>query len=163
MAYLIVWSYNGVKLRMDERIDLSIIGNDFLSGCLVIMVGSWEWMNGLTLAWVILIWFPLLYRSVLLDTWEVVCDILGSFPHESGNLYIIYFFNLKTFYFLSFWQENYVNYRPSSAGKDEAKRMDLLARAAESIADGDIINVQIRRHRQWQLSLSSCVASSILP
>lgn len=60
-------------------------------------------------------------------------------------------------------QENYVNYRPSSAGKDEAKRMDLLARAAESIADGDIINVQIRRHRQWQLSLSSCVASSILP
>nr|VDD58637.1 unnamed protein product [Brassica oleracea] len=60
-------------------------------------------------------------------------------------------------------QENYVNYRPSSAGKDEAKRMELLARAAESIADGDIINVQIRRHRQWQLSLSSCVASSILP
>lgn len=60
-------------------------------------------------------------------------------------------------------QENYVNYRPSLAGKDEAKRMELLARAAESIADGDIINVQIRRHRQWQLSLSSCVASSILP
>ncbi|CAF2114702.1 unnamed protein product [Brassica napus] len=60
-------------------------------------------------------------------------------------------------------QESYVNYRPSSAGKDEAKRMELLARAAESIADGDIINVQFRRHRQWQLSLSSCVASSILP
>nr|BAJ33988.1 unnamed protein product [Eutrema halophilum] len=60
-------------------------------------------------------------------------------------------------------QENYLNYRPSSTGKDEAKRMELLARAAESIADGDIINVQIRRHRQWQLSLSSCVASSILP
>ncbi|CAH8362335.1 unnamed protein product [Eruca vesicaria subsp. sativa] len=60
-------------------------------------------------------------------------------------------------------QENYANYRPSSAGNDEAKRMELLARAAESIADGDIINVQIRRHRQWQLSLSSCVASCILP
>jgi replication factor C subunit 1 len=41
--------------------------------------------------------------------------------------------------------------------------MDLLARAAESIADGDIINVQIRRYRQWQLSQSCCVASSILP
>ncbi|XP_056852009.1 replication factor C subunit 1 [Raphanus sativus] len=60
-------------------------------------------------------------------------------------------------------QENYLNYRPSSAGKDEAKRMELLARAAESVADGDIINVQIRRHRQWQLSPSCCVASSILP
>lgn len=84
-----------------------------------------------------------------------VCRALKFVPHLT--------LNLKTFYFLSFWQENYVNYRPSLAGKDEAKRMELLARAAESIADGDIINVQIRRHRQWQLSLSSCVASSILP
>uniref|UniRef100_A0A1J3GNA7 Replication factor C subunit 1 n=1 Tax=Noccaea caerulescens TaxID=107243 RepID=A0A1J3GNA7_NOCCA len=60
-------------------------------------------------------------------------------------------------------QENYINYRPSSTGKDETKRMESLARAAESIADGDIINVQIRRYRQWQLSQACCVASSILP
>lgn len=61
------------------------------------------------------------------------------------------------------WQENYINYRPSSTGKDETKRMESLARAAESIADGDIINVQIRRYRQWQLSQACCVASSIVP
>ncbi|CAA6667946.1 unnamed protein product [Spirodela intermedia] len=50
-------------------------------------------------------------------------------------------------------QENYVNYRPISAGKDDngVKRMNMLAQAAESIGDGDIINVQIRRYRQWQL------------
>ncbi|CAN8252524.1 unnamed protein product [Cochlearia groenlandica] len=60
-------------------------------------------------------------------------------------------------------QENYINYRPSSTGKDESKRMEAIARAAESISDGDIINVQIRRYRQWQLSQSSCVASCILP
>ncbi|XP_021756204.1 replication factor C subunit 1-like isoform X2 [Chenopodium quinoa] len=62
-------------------------------------------------------------------------------------------------------QENYINYRPSSIGKDDSgmKRMSSLARVAESIADGDIINVQIRRYRQWQLSQSSCVASCILP
>ncbi|KAL9226124.1 hypothetical protein vseg_001973 [Gypsophila vaccaria] len=62
-------------------------------------------------------------------------------------------------------QENYVNYRPSSLGKDDSgmKRMNSLARAAESIADGDIINVQIRRYRQWQLSQSSCVSSCIIP
>lgn len=62
-------------------------------------------------------------------------------------------------------QENYVNYRPSSVSKDESgiKRMDLIARAAESIADGDIINVQIRRHRQWQLSQSSSIASCVIP
>ncbi|KAL3616030.1 replication factor C subunit 1 [Castilleja foliolosa] len=62
-------------------------------------------------------------------------------------------------------QENYINYRPSGAGKDdnEIKRMSLIAQAAESIGDGDIVNVQIRRYRQWQLSQTSCLASSIIP
>ncbi|PIN00825.1 hypothetical protein CDL12_26672 [Handroanthus impetiginosus] len=62
-------------------------------------------------------------------------------------------------------QENYINYRPSSAGKDDngMKRMSLLARAAESIADGDIVNVQIRRYRQWQLSQIGSLASCIIP
>lgn len=62
-------------------------------------------------------------------------------------------------------QENYINYRPSLASKDDSgvKRMSLIARAAESIADGDMINVQIRRYRQWQLFQSSSVASSIIP
>lgn len=62
-------------------------------------------------------------------------------------------------------QENYINYRPTTIGKDEngVKRMKLLAQAAESIADGDIVNVQIRRYRQWQLSQASSFASSIIP
>nr|XP_009396468.1 PREDICTED: replication factor C subunit 1 isoform X2 [Musa acuminata subsp. malaccensis] len=62
-------------------------------------------------------------------------------------------------------QENYINYRPTSIGKDEngVKRMQFLAQAAESIGDGDIFNVQIRRYRQWQLSQSSSFASCIIP
>ncbi|KAL2346835.1 hypothetical protein Fmac_000835 [Flemingia macrophylla] len=62
-------------------------------------------------------------------------------------------------------QENYINYRPSLAGKDDSglKRMNMIARAAESIADADIVNVQIRRYRQWQLSQTSSVASCIIP
>jgi replication factor C subunit 1 len=50
-------------------------------------------------------------------------------------------------------------------GKDDSgvKRMNYLARAAESLADGDIVNVQIRRYRQWQLSQAACFASSIVP
>ncbi|KAM3212747.1 hypothetical protein ACQJBY_065662 [Aegilops geniculata] len=62
-------------------------------------------------------------------------------------------------------QENYINYRPSAVGNDDSgvKRMNYLARAAESIADGDIVNVQIRRYRQWQLSQAACLASSIVP
>lgn len=60
-------------------------------------------------------------------------------------------------------QENYINYRPSSAGRDEMKRLSLIARAAESISDGDIFNVQIRRNQRWQLSQSSSLASCIIP
>ncbi|XP_052485721.1 replication factor C subunit 1 [Gossypium raimondii] len=62
-------------------------------------------------------------------------------------------------------QENYINYRPSSIGKDDSgiKRMNSIARAAESIGDGDIINVQIRRYRQWQLSQTSALSSCIIP
>lgn len=62
-------------------------------------------------------------------------------------------------------QENYINYRPSSAGKDDGglKRMNLTSRAADSIADGDLVNVQIRRYRQWQLSQTGTLASCIIP
>ncbi|KAE8735716.1 Replication factor C subunit 1 [Hibiscus syriacus] len=62
-------------------------------------------------------------------------------------------------------QENYINYKPSSIGKDDSgiKRMNLIARAAESIGDGDIVNVQIRRYRQWQLSQTSALSSCIIP
>ncbi|XP_047324594.1 replication factor C subunit 1-like [Impatiens glandulifera] len=62
-------------------------------------------------------------------------------------------------------QENYINYRPSSGGKDDSgiKRMNLIAQAAESIADGDIVNVQIRKYRQWQLSPFGSLVSCIIP
>ncbi|XP_068330225.1 replication factor C subunit 1-like isoform X4 [Pyrus communis] len=62
-------------------------------------------------------------------------------------------------------QENYINYRPSAAVKDDSgiKRMNLIARAAESIGNGDIFNVQIRKYRQWQLSQSASLSSSIIP
>ncbi|KAI3918099.1 hypothetical protein MKX01_041419 [Papaver californicum] len=62
-------------------------------------------------------------------------------------------------------QENYLNYRPSTVGKDEngIKRMNMIARAAESIGSGDIVNVQIRRYQQWQLFQTSSLASSIIP
>lgn len=62
-------------------------------------------------------------------------------------------------------QENYLNYKPSAASRDGdgSLRMDLISRTAESIADGDIINVQIRRYRQWQHSQMGAFASSIIP
>ena len=62
-------------------------------------------------------------------------------------------------------QENYLNYKPSAASRDAdgTLRMDFIARAAESIADGDIVNVQICRYRQWKHSKMGAYASSIIP
>ncbi|KAJ8560799.1 hypothetical protein K7X08_022659 [Anisodus acutangulus] len=62
-------------------------------------------------------------------------------------------------------QENYLNYKPRSAGKDDdgLKRMSLIAHAADSIANSDLINVQIRRYQQWQLSPAGCLSSCIIP
>ncbi|KAF9595445.1 hypothetical protein IFM89_000363 [Coptis chinensis] len=111
-----LFGYNGGKLRMDERIDLSMSDMDLVP--LLIqrtfeenLTSDWGWLNG---------------RDFL---------------------------------------ENYLNYRPSSAGKDDSgvKRMNLIARAAESIGSGDIFNVQIRRYRQWQLSPAGSLCSCIIP
>lgn len=62
-------------------------------------------------------------------------------------------------------QENYLNYRPSAAGRDDdgSARMDLIARAATCIAEGDIVNVQIRRFRQWQHAQMGAFMSSVIP
>ncbi|TVU24912.1 hypothetical protein EJB05_27377 [Eragrostis curvula] len=48
-------------------------------------------------------------------------------------------------------QENYINYRPNTMGKDESgvKRMSALAHAAESIADGDIGERNFNRFGGW--------------
>ncbi|GFP89460.1 replication factor c subunit 1 [Phtheirospermum japonicum] len=111
-----LFGFNAGKLRMDERIDLSMSDPDLV---------------------------PLII--------QLVHEMIHAFE------------NLRQFILL--FQENYINYRPSGAGKDdnEMKRMSLIARAAESIGDGDIVNVQIRRYRQWQLSQTSCLASCIIP
>ncbi|KAH7306219.1 hypothetical protein KP509_22G002100 [Ceratopteris richardii] len=62
-------------------------------------------------------------------------------------------------------QENYLNYHPALASKDPdgTLRMDLIARAASCIADGDIVNVQIRKYQQWQHMQMAAFMSSIIP
>ncbi|CAK7332077.1 unnamed protein product [Dovyalis caffra] len=115
-----LFGFNGGKLRMDERIDLSMSDPDLV---------------------------PLLIQSLNLDA--IILE--GSVTLGSKEKLV--------------FCENYINYRPSSIGKDDngMKRMSLIARAAESIADGDIINVQIRRYRQWQLSQTGSLSSCIIP
>lgn len=109
-------------------------------------------------------------KDVPHQLWQPLCCVLFP-PHFVysffSNVRFSYMFtniNSKRFH-LSNWQENYLNYRPSFTGKDDngLKRLSLIARAAESIGDGDIFNVQIRRYRQWQLSQASVLSSCIVP
>lgn len=62
-------------------------------------------------------------------------------------------------------QENYLNYCPSKVGRDDSgtARLDAIARTALSIAEGDIVNVQIRRFRQWQHAQMGAFMTSIIP
>ncbi|GBG80878.1 hypothetical protein CBR_g31434 [Chara braunii] len=59
--------------------------------------------------------------------------------------------------------ENYVNYRPSLAGRDDqgTKRMELIAKAADSISVGDIVNKQVRRSQTWALMPFGAFTSTI--
>ncbi|CAM6084916.1 unnamed protein product [Calypogeia fissa] len=62
-------------------------------------------------------------------------------------------------------QENYLNFVPAAANQDQSgvRLMNLAARAALSIAEGDIVNVQIRRRQQWQHAQMGAFMSSIIP
>ncbi|KAF9684818.1 hypothetical protein SADUNF_Sadunf04G0158200 [Salix dunnii] len=127
-----LFGFSGGKLRMDERIGLSMSDPDLVPLLIQAFVsGSVP---------------KLLFCSVL----EYVKDAKLKAEGEADSVIC---------------QENYINYRPGSIGKDDngMKRMRLIARAAESIADGDIINVQIRRYRQWQLSQAGSLSSCIIP
>ncbi|KAK3242089.1 replication factor C subunit 1 [Cymbomonas tetramitiformis] len=57
-----------------------------------------------------------------------------------------------------FIQENYIQMRPTDAGNDEGKRMDLIARAADCLGDGDILSLQVRKYQKWQLMPSTNAA-----
>lgn len=61
-------------------------------------------------------------------------------------------------------QENYLNYC-GPGGRDDSgtARMDAIARTALSIAEGDIVNVQIHRFRQWQHAQMGAFMSSVIP
>lgn len=61
----------------------------------------------------------------------------------------------------SFTQENYLNY--TGGISDDVKRLDVVARAADAIADGDMVNVRVRRYQQWGHMPFSAFNSTVLP
>ena len=62
-----------------------------------------------------------------------------------------------------FVQENYLSARPAAAGGDRKKMMQLVSKAADSIAQGDLVDKAIRSGMNWSLLSTAAVFSSVLP
>ncbi|EFJ40860.1 DNA replication factor C complex subunit 1 [Volvox carteri f. nagariensis] len=59
-------------------------------------------------------------------------------------------------------QENYVNHRPTIA-PDLPARLRAMAKAADSISFGDVVNNTLRRSQNWSLMPFAAVMSCLLP
>ena len=62
-----------------------------------------------------------------------------------------------------FVQENYLQSKPSDARNDRVKLMELVSKAADSIAWGDLVEKTVRKDMHWELLGTAAVFSSVLP
>lgn len=61
-------------------------------------------------------------------------------------------------------QENYLNMIPAKSGNNKQQHLELVLKAAESIADGDLVDARIHSsEQQWSLMPLHAVMSSVRP
>lgn len=58
--------------------------------------------------------------------------------------------------------ENYLNHRPSLA-RDEMQRLKCVAKAADAISLGDVVNRSIRQKQNWNLMPFAAIMSAVYP
>eukprot|EP00850_Spirogloea_muscicola_P018255 SM000165S02216 [mRNA] locus=s165:238181:243560:+ [translate_table: standard] len=56
-------------------------------------------------------------------------------------------------------QEDYLNYKPASCRSDH-QRLECVARAADCVAIGDMVNSRVRQQQRWDLMPFGAIASS---
>lgn len=59
-------------------------------------------------------------------------------------------------------QENYLNHRPSMAQNDRM-RLQLIAKAADLISLGDLVNRRVRSQQAWSLMPFAATVGSVAP
>jgi replication factor C subunit 1 len=62
-----------------------------------------------------------------------------------------------------FVQENYLQAKPAAAGGDKKKLMELVSKAADSIAQGDLVEKCVRSGTNWGLLPTAAVFCSVVP
>jgi replication factor C subunit 1 len=102
--------------------------------------------------------------SVKIGPWDVCKSVFNNEEHKTMS-----FFDKSDLYFHDynlaglFVQENYLASKPTAAGGNKKKLMELVSRAADSIAEGDLVEKGIRSGMNWSLLPTAAVFCSVLP
>ena len=102
--------------------------------------------------------------SVKMGPWDVCRKVFNKEDHRTMSFYDkcdLYFhdYNLAGL----FVQENYLRSKPAAAGGDRKKLMHLVSKAADSIAQGDLVEKGIKSGMNWGLLPTAAVFCSVLP
>lgn len=102
--------------------------------------------------------------SIKIGPWDVCKSVFSEAEHRTMSLYDksdLYFhdYNLAGL----FVQENYLASKPAAAGGDKRKVMELVSQAADSIAEGDLVERGIRSGMNWSLLPTAAIFCSVLP
>ena len=102
--------------------------------------------------------------SVKMGPWDVCRKVFNKEDHKTmsfcdkSDLYF-YDYNLAGL----FVQENYLQAKPARAGGDAMKVMKLVSKAADSMAQGDLVEMEIISGMNWSLLPTAAVFCSVLP
>ena len=102
--------------------------------------------------------------SIKLGPWDVCKKVFNKEDHKTMS-----FFDKSDLYFHDyslaglFVQENYLQAKPAAANRDKKKLMQLVSKAADSMAEGDLVEKEIRSNRNWGLLPIAAVFCSVLP
>ena len=102
--------------------------------------------------------------SVKIGPWGVCKKVFNIEDHKMMSLNdksSLYFqdYNLASL----FVQQNYLLLKPKAAGGDKKKLMEQVSKAADSIAQGDLVEKRIRSSMDWDLLPTAAVFCSVLP
>ena len=102
--------------------------------------------------------------SVKMGPWDVCKKVFNKEDHKTMSFYdksdlYFYDYNLAGL----FVQENYLQSKPAAAGGDKKKLMELVSKAADSIAQGDLVEKGTRSGMNWSLLPTAAVFCSVLP
>ena len=102
--------------------------------------------------------------SVRIGPWDVCKKVFNKEDHKNMS-----FSDKSDMYYHDknmaglFVHENYLTAKPAAAGGDKKKLMQLVSKAADSLAEGDLVEKVIRSGMNWGLLPTAAVFCSVLP